>query len=78
MKKTKQVLVILSMIIGSTGGLLLSSSTTQASAPCEDLSCRDDKLGGDRCFSVQDADGYNCDDSGYPTDCYMTLCNQPH
>tara|TARA_R110002126_G_scaffold288548_1_gene442392 strand:+ start:19926 stop:20171 length:246 start_codon:yes stop_codon:yes gene_type:complete len=77
MNKIKKIIFItLSISLGSIGGVFLSSSSAEARLPCQDLSCRSDMLGGDRCFSVTGGEGWDCNDSGYPS-CFMTNCTVP-
>lgn len=59
--------------MGSLAGNLINDGKANAYANnCENLTCASDLLGGFRCFDTG-FDGYNCDDSGYPS-CSEVAC----
>jgi hypothetical protein len=74
--KKRAFTLICAMILGIVGGTLSNNSALYASGTCENLVCKYDGLSGFRCFSEPQEQGYNCNDSNYPS-CSETSCTAP-
>jgi len=71
-KYIHEIILLLVILLSSLAGIAINKNGNAYANNCENLTCEYDLLGGFRCFD-SGFDGYNCNDSQYPT-CEEIAC----